>query len=249
MARVLVLADRRLEADRLLRDLQHHAHLLERQLHLLGELLGRRLAAERLHEVALRAHQLVDRLDHVDGDADRARLVGDRARDRLADPPGRVGRELVAARHSNLSTAFIEADVALLDQVQELQAAVRVLLRDRDHEAQVRLDQLALRLVRALAAPRSSGRARRAPRRASCACSVSSSRASACDASSSRALRDALGVAAEARERLAAAAALARREAAPARGTRSGDSRKGCVSSRARAREPANSRASASSRP
>ena len=37
------------------------------QLHLLRELLGRRLAAEGLHQVALRAHQLVDRLDHVHG--------------------------------------------------------------------------------------------------------------------------------------------------------------------------------------
>ena len=50
--RVLVLADRRLEADRLLRDLQHRAHLVERQLHLLGQLLGRGLAAEGLHQVA-----------------------------------------------------------------------------------------------------------------------------------------------------------------------------------------------------
>jgi hypothetical protein len=40
-----------------------------------------------------------------------------------------------------LSTAF-------LDQVQELQAAVRVLLGDRDHEAQVRLDHLLLGLPR-----------------------------------------------------------------------------------------------------
>jgi hypothetical protein len=74
-ARVLVLADRRLEADRLLRDLEDGPHLVERKLHLRRKLLGGRLAAERLHEVALRAHELVDRLDHVDGDADRARLV------------------------------------------------------------------------------------------------------------------------------------------------------------------------------
>ena len=108
------------------------------------------LAAEHLHQVALRAHQLVDRLDHVHGDADRARLIGDRARDRLADPPGGVGRELVAALVLELVHGLHQADVALLDQVEELQPAVRVLLRDRDDQAQVRLDQLALRLVRAL---------------------------------------------------------------------------------------------------
>jgi hypothetical protein len=34
----------------------------------------------------------------VHGNADGARLVGDRARDRLPDPPRGVGRELVAAK-------------------------------------------------------------------------------------------------------------------------------------------------------
>src|SRR5476651_1615382 len=43
---VLLVADRRLEADRLLGDLEHLAHLLERHAELLGELLGLRLAAE-----------------------------------------------------------------------------------------------------------------------------------------------------------------------------------------------------------
>ena len=82
-------------------------------------------------------------------DADRARLVGDRAGDRLADPPGGVGRELVAAPPLELVDGLHQADVAFLDQVEEQESAVRVLLRDRDHEPQVRLDQLALGAVRA----------------------------------------------------------------------------------------------------
>ena len=45
-----------------------------------------------------------------------------------------------------------EADVALLDQVEELEPAVGVLLRDRDDEAEVRDDQLVLGLVRLLLA-------------------------------------------------------------------------------------------------
>src|SRR5512133_1812535 len=145
---VLLLADGRLEADRLLRDLEDLAHLVERQLHLLRDLLRRRLAPELLHEVAARPDELVDRLDHVDGDADRPRLVGDGAGDRLADPPRRVRRELVAALVLELVHRLHEADVALLDEVQELQAAVRVLLRDRDDEAQVGLDELGLRPLR-----------------------------------------------------------------------------------------------------
>jgi len=48
-----------------------------------------------------------------------------------------IGRELVAAAVFELVTRFIKADVALLNQVEELQAAVGVLLGDGNHEAQV----------------------------------------------------------------------------------------------------------------
>ena len=89
--RILLVADRRFEADRLLGDLHHLADLLERHGQPLGHFLGRGLAALLVEELAAGADQLVDRLDHMDRDADRARLVGDRARDRLADPPRRIG--------------------------------------------------------------------------------------------------------------------------------------------------------------
>ena len=110
-----------------------------------GELFGRRLALELLQQLALDAVQLVDRLDHVHGHADRARLVGDAARDRLADPPRRVGRELVAAAPVVLLDGAHEADVAFLDEVEEEHAAADVAFRDRHHETQVGLDQLAAR--------------------------------------------------------------------------------------------------------
>src|SRR3954454_12142899 len=80
---VLLLADRRLERDRLLRDLDDLADLLggDHDLlalgHRLGDLLDRRLAAELLEELPGHADQAVDRLDHVVRDADRPRLVGD----------------------------------------------------------------------------------------------------------------------------------------------------------------------------
>ncbi len=80
-------------------------------------------------------------------DADGARLVGDRAGDGLPDPPGGVGRELVAAAVLELVDRLHQADVAFLDQVQELQAAVGVFLGDGDHQAQVRLDHLLLGLT------------------------------------------------------------------------------------------------------
>src|SRR3546814_8055953 len=98
-----------------------------------------------LQELTAAPHQLVDRLDHVNRDADRARLIGDRAGDRLANPPGRIGAELVAAAIFELVDRLHQADVAFLDQVEELQPAVGVFLGDRDDEAQIRLDHFLLR--------------------------------------------------------------------------------------------------------
>src|SRR6185295_14386623 len=64
--------------------------------------------------------------------------------DRLADPPGRVGREFVAAAIFELIDRLHQADIALLDQVEELQPAIGVFLGDRDDEPEVRLDHLLL---------------------------------------------------------------------------------------------------------
>src|SRR5512132_94532 len=143
--RVLLLPDRGLEGDGLLAHLQDLAHLVGGDAHLPPDLLRERLAAQILEELSLDADELVDRLDHVHRDADRAGLVGDRSGDRLADPPRRVRRELVALGVVELLDRADEPEVALLDQIEEQHPAAYVPLRDRDHQAQVRLDQLALR--------------------------------------------------------------------------------------------------------
>ena len=109
-----------------------------------GDLLGGGLAAQLGDELALGAADLVELLDDVDRDADRARLVGERAGDRLADPPGRVGRELEALAVVELLRGAHEAERALLDEVEERQALVAVVLGDRDDEAEVGLDHLLL---------------------------------------------------------------------------------------------------------
>src|SRR5258708_15723190 len=145
--RILFLTDRRLERDRLLRDLDDLADLVGGDEHPLGDLLRGRLAAQLLEQATAHADELVDRLDHVDRDADRPRLVRDRAGDRLADPPRRVGRELVALAIVELLDGADEADVPLLDEVQEAHAAADVLLRDRHDEAKVRLGQIVPRVV------------------------------------------------------------------------------------------------------
>jgi hypothetical protein len=86
----------------------------------------------------------------VDGQADRPALLGQRARHGLADPPGRVGGELEAHRVVELLDRADQAEVALLDQVEEWHAGLRVVARDRHHKPEVRLDQLALRCLVAL---------------------------------------------------------------------------------------------------
>ena len=70
------------------------------------------------------------------------------ARDRLPDPPGGIGREFVAAAVFELIDRLHQADIAFLDQVEELQAAVGVFLGDGDDEAQVRLHHFLLGLAR-----------------------------------------------------------------------------------------------------
>src|SRR5581483_4203924 len=144
---ILFLADRRLQRDRLLGDLEDLADLRHRDVHALGDLFRGRFAAQLLHQLTGGANELVDGLDHVDRDTNGACLVRNGASNGLADPPRGVGRELVPATVFKFVHGLHEADVALLDQVQELQATVGVLLGDGYHQAQVGLDELALSLL------------------------------------------------------------------------------------------------------
>ena len=106
-----------------------------------------RLAAQFLHELAAGAHELVDRLDHVHRNADGAGLIGDGAGDGLANPPSRVGGKLVAAAPLEFVDGLHQADVAFLNQVEELQAAVGIFLRDGNDQAKVGFDQFFLGLL------------------------------------------------------------------------------------------------------
>ena len=78
------------------------------------------------------------------GNADGASLVGDGARDGLANPPGGVRRELEALRVVELLHRADEAEVAFLDEVEEQHAATHIALGDGHDEAQVRFDELLL---------------------------------------------------------------------------------------------------------
>src|SRR5207245_8363209 len=96
-ARVPLAADRPVEARHRPRRSAHLLHVLERELGQVGDLFVGRVALELGDQLPLRPRDLLLAFDDVYGNADRARLVRHAALYGLADPPGGVRRELVAA--------------------------------------------------------------------------------------------------------------------------------------------------------
>src|SRR5262245_7593486 len=136
--------DRRLERDRLPREQVEDLERARVGAELGGELRGRRLAPELARQLGAHALAALEPVVDVRRQPDRARVILDRAHERLADPPDRVGRELEAAPVVELLDRADQAQVALLDQVREGESEVPVVLRDRDHELQVVLDEAVL---------------------------------------------------------------------------------------------------------
>ena len=92
---VLLLADGRFERYRFLCNLHNLMHTRYTQPHLLCNLLRFGIASKFLQKLAGNAHEFIDGLYHMDRDADGPRLVGNGTRNGLADPPRRVGAELI----------------------------------------------------------------------------------------------------------------------------------------------------------
>src|SRR5262245_60822735 len=104
--RVLLFPDRSLEGYGSLGDFARAAHSVDGYVQPLSQLFRAWLAAKFLHKLAVALSELVDELDHMNGNADCARLVGNCARDGLSNPPRRVGRELVTATPVKLVGPF-----------------------------------------------------------------------------------------------------------------------------------------------
>ena len=104
--------------------------------------------------LAPRAQQPPHTVGDVHRQPDRPALIGECARDRLADPPRGIRRKLVAHPVVELLDCTDETEVALLDEVEKRHARLRVRARDRHDEPQVRFDQTPLRtLVAGVLAP------------------------------------------------------------------------------------------------
>ena len=71
-------------------------------------------------------------------------LVSNRSRNSLTNPPCGISRELISAAVFELINSLHQADVAFLNQIQELQPAVGVLLSNRNHQTKVSLGHFTL---------------------------------------------------------------------------------------------------------
>ena len=137
----LVVAHGGFQRHRLLHDPHQSADLVRGESHFGGDLIRLRLPSELAVQRTVRADELVPGLDHVHRDADRRRRVDDPASDALPDPPAGIGGEAVPEPVVELLRRAHESHVAFLNQVQELQTAVAVLLREAHHQPQVGLDE------------------------------------------------------------------------------------------------------------
>src|SRR5260370_38482201 len=122
-------------------------HVSDGHVERLGDLCWCRLAADLAVQLPAHSYDLVECCRDLRRNGDGAGVVADRTADRLADPPGGVGPELIAALILELVYRFDQADVAFLDEIEELQAAIGVFLRNRDDQAQVGLDHFRFGLV------------------------------------------------------------------------------------------------------
>src|ERR1700722_259492 len=89
--RIFFLANGSLKRDRLLCDLQHFPDLCYRNIHPASNLHSRRFASHLLHQLPRSTDQLVNRFDHVHRNTNGPGLIGDRTRNRLANPPSGIG--------------------------------------------------------------------------------------------------------------------------------------------------------------
>ena len=120
------------------------------QIHLHRQLFAGRLPFQLLHHMPLSPGEPVDGLHHMDGDADRPGLVGDRPADRLADPPGGVRAEFIAQDRIEFFHRAQQTEVAFLHQIQKGDPAADVPFGDTHYQPQIRADQRLVRLLHAV---------------------------------------------------------------------------------------------------
>ena len=98
-----------------------------------------------MEQFILQVTQSVDHLTYVSENPDSASLIGHRPGDRLADPPGGVGGELITLGVVEFLHRVDQAQIVFLGQVQQWHAVPGVALGERDDQSEVDLQQMGLR--------------------------------------------------------------------------------------------------------
>src|SRR5882724_1585319 len=147
VSQLRILADGRLEGERLAGGLEDEPDLAGRHPRLPRQLLGGGLPSHLVDEHAVDTRDAVQCLDHVHGNANRAGVVGDGPGNGLTDPPRRIRRELESPPVLEAVHRLHEPDIALLDEVEQSQLAPEISLRHGHDEAQVGLHELTLGLA------------------------------------------------------------------------------------------------------
>ena len=89
--RVILFTNRRFQRDWFLGNLENFADLLGWHVHFSTNFFRQRFPTQILQQLTLNPDQLVDGFDHVHWNSNRPRLIGNRPRNSLPNPPGRVG--------------------------------------------------------------------------------------------------------------------------------------------------------------
>jgi len=142
---LLIIVDGRFEREGQPGDPLHPFHLVGGHTQCLAQFLVGGNAPQRLLQLVGLAVKQADAVHHVNGHADGAPLVGDCPGDGLPDPPGGIGGKAETALVLVFFHRFHQAQVALLDQVQEGDAAPDVTLGNADHQAGVGFNEVLAR--------------------------------------------------------------------------------------------------------
>jgi len=114
-----ILADGLLQRDGV-GDTEREFDLVDRDTGLFGDFIRLRITPEFRFETGLRGPHCGESVVQVNGDPNGSRLVGDRARDRLANPPRGVGGELEALAPIELLDSPDQTEVSFLNEVEEV---------------------------------------------------------------------------------------------------------------------------------
>ncbi len=139
-----------MQRNGLLRHFQKRVDTRDRHVHFVSQFFRRGFATKLLRKLFLRAPELVHDFNHVHRNTDGARLIGNRARDGLANPPDGVGGKFIAAAILKFFDAFHQTDVAFLNQIQKRLATIRVFFGDGNDEAQIGLGHVRFGLEAAI---------------------------------------------------------------------------------------------------